>query len=66
MAERVRLALDFYEAGEGMMRQQIRRRFPEADPPAVERMLVCWLRTRPGAEHGDGAGRPKGWPRAGP
>ena len=64
-AERVRLALDLYEVGERMMRQQLRRRFADADPAAVERMLVSWLRTRPGAEHGDGVGRPATWPRSG-
>jgi hypothetical protein len=26
-------------------------------------MLVAWLRDRPGAEHGDAAGRPIPWPR---
>jgi hypothetical protein len=64
-AERVRLALDLYEVGESMMREQLHRRFADADPAAVERMLVAWLRTRPGAEHGDGAGRPATWPRSG-
>src|SRR5712691_10885697 len=63
MAERMRLALELYEAGEAMMRQRIRRQCPTADSATVERMLVEWLRTRPGAEHGDGAGRPASWPR---
>lgn len=62
-AERLRLALDLYETGEELMRQQIRRRYPDADPETVERMLTEWLRTRPGAEHGDAAGRPGTWPR---
>src|SRR5436189_2117191 len=56
MAERLRLALELFEAGEAMMRQRIRRQFPAIDSAAVERILVEWLRTRPGAEHGDGAG----------
>ena len=61
---RFRLALDLYEAGEAMMRRQLERRHPGAPPEEIERMLVEWLRERPGAPNGDSAGRPVPWPRA--
>jgi len=66
LADRLRLALDLYEAGEAMMREQIRRRHPGVDDATLERLLVDWLRTRPGAELGDAAGRPGAWPRSQP
>ena len=40
------------------MRQNLRRRHPEADEAEIERGLAAWLRHRPGAEHGDAVGRP--------
>jgi hypothetical protein len=43
--------------GEDMMRQKIARENPGATAEEVERMLLAWLRTRPGAEHGDCPGR---------
>ena len=55
---RFRLALDLYEVAEAMKRQQIRRRHPELDEEGVQRLVVEWRQTRPGAEHGDGEGRP--------
>ncbi|MFO0985264.1 MAG: hypothetical protein U1E76_26630 [Planctomycetota bacterium] len=55
-AERLRLALDLYELGEVMMRQQLRRRHPAASAAEIEQLLVDWLHTRPGAEYGDAAG----------
>ena len=64
LARGLRLALDFFEAGEDMMRMTIRRRLPHADQATVERTLDEWLRFRPGAENGDSAGRPVPWPRS--
>ena len=56
--DKMRLALDLYEIGEAMMRQNLRRQFPEASEERIEELLVEWLRRRPGAEHGDAVGRP--------
>jgi hypothetical protein len=64
-AERLRLALDLYSAGEAMMRQNLRRRHPELDDAGIEQLLIAWLRQRPGAEHGDAVGKPGVWPRRG-
>jgi len=62
-ARRYLLALDLFEAGEQLMRQNLRRRFPTADPDEIEEQLVTWLQTRPGAEGGDAVGRVGAWPR---
>jgi len=55
-AERLRVALDLFAAGVEIMRQNIRRRFPEADDAEIQRKLIAWLQTRPGAEWGDVSG----------
>ena len=57
-ARTFRLTLDLFDAGVQLMRQNLRRRSPEADEKAINRQLVSWLRERPGAEHGDCQGRP--------
>jgi hypothetical protein len=63
-SERLRLAFDLYEAGEAMMRQNLKREFPTASAAEIETRLVAWLQEeRPGSEHGDGIGRPGSWPR---
>ncbi len=51
---RMELAFDLYQLAEDMMRQNLRRRFPEASEAEIERRLLAWLHHRPGAEHGDG------------
>ena len=61
-AERLRVAFDLYQLGEDLMRQQLRRRHPGASAAELEDMLVKWLHTRPGAEHGDCPGRLRGRP----
>jgi hypothetical protein len=66
MAARLRLAFDLYEAGEDLMRQNLRRQDPQADAAEIERRLVAWLRLRPGAEHGDAVGIAGTWPRRQP
>jgi Rv0078B-related antitoxin len=66
MAARLRLAFDLYEAGEDLMRQNLRRQDPQADDAEIERRLVAWLRHRPGAEQGDAVGIPGTWPRRQP
>jgi hypothetical protein len=55
---RMKMAFDLYEVAEMMMRQNLRRRHPQADEAEVERLFVSWLQRRPGAEHGDGVGTP--------
>lgn len=58
LAEKLSLAVDLAESGLDVMRAKLVREDPEADPAEIERRLVAWLRTRPGAEHGDAEGRP--------
>lgn len=41
--ERLRLAFELFEAGERMMRLNIRRRHPDLDDAAVEKKLIQWL-----------------------
>jgi hypothetical protein len=62
-ARKFRTAMDLFEAGVGMMRQNLRRRFPDADEKEIAARLAQWLQERPGAEHGDSSGRPVEWPR---
>jgi hypothetical protein len=56
--------LDLFEAGVEMMRQNLRRQFPEADEKEIASRLAQWLQERPGAEFGDCDGRPVPWPRS--
>lgn len=62
-AERLRQALDLFEAGVHMMRLSLRRRFPDETEAEIERRLRNWISERPGAEFGDAEGRPGTWPR---
>lgn len=57
-ARRLHLALDLFSAGEGLMRERLRREHPELSPREIEQRLRDWLRTRPGAEFGDSVGPP--------
>jgi hypothetical protein len=52
------MALDLFQAGVDVMRQNLRRRHPEAQDEEIERLLGDWLQERPGAESGDCPGRP--------
>lgn len=52
------MALDMYEVGESMQRTRLRRLSPAATSEEIEAELRVWLRTRPGAEHGDFPGPP--------
>lgn len=56
--EKFRAALELHEAGVALMRQNLRRRHPDASESDVDALLDDWLRTRPGAEHGDAVGTP--------
>ncbi len=63
LGQRLELAFDLFEAGEQIMRQNLKRRHPDADQEEIERRLGEWLCKRPGAEQGDGVGKPVAWPR---
>ena len=56
-AQAFRTALDLFEAGIDLMRQNLERAHPDADAAEVERLLAAWLHHRPGAELGDCSGR---------
>lgn len=46
------------------MRQNLRRRYPDASEVEIDAKLEEWLSERPGAEFGDAEGTPGSWPRA--
>ena len=56
--QRVRAVFDLYETAELIMRQNLRRRYPLATGDEIEVLLERWRRNRPGAQYGDGVGRP--------
>lgn len=62
-AQRLNLCFDMFELGTEMMRQKLRREHPDANEKEIRSRYVAWLHERPGAEHGDGVGRPVSWPR---
>jgi hypothetical protein len=66
VAARLRTTFDLCALGESMRRAQLRREHPHASDDEVEALLAAWLRTRPGAEHGDGWGRSISWPPSHP
>jgi hypothetical protein len=51
---RMKTTFDLYEAAEAMMRQNLRRRFPDESDAQIERRLLAWLQDRSGA--GDASG----------
>jgi hypothetical protein len=53
-AERLRTALDLFEAGVALHRQTLRRRFPDKSEHEIDQLVNKWLSDRPGAENGDG------------
>lgn len=55
--EAFRATLDLFQTGVDLMRQNLRRRHPEASIEEIERRLAEWLQERPGAETGDCLGR---------
>lgn len=57
-SEKLVVALDLAEVGYEMMHENLRRRHPDASDDEIQRLLTEWLHDRPGAEHGDGVGRP--------
>lgn len=59
-ADRLRVVFDLYAAAESIMRQNLRRRHPDAAEGEVERMLDEWLESRRGAPLGDAGAVPVG------
>jgi hypothetical protein len=57
-ADKLRAALELHDVGVALMRQNLRRRHPGESDQLIDERLTKWVRTRPGAEHGDAAGRP--------
>jgi Rv0078B-related antitoxin len=49
----LRLAFELFDAAESLMRQNIRRSFPESTEQEIEAKIIAWLQDRPGAPHGD-------------
>jgi hypothetical protein len=66
MRERLRICFDLFESGLDLMRQRLRRQYPDETDDEIGRRLAAWLQERPGAESGDGSGRPGTWPRRPP
>jgi hypothetical protein len=59
-AAKLNTALRLFETGLAMKRAQILRAHPAITEADLKRRLGEWLRTRPGAEHGDAEGQPRG------
>ncbi len=57
VAEAFRATLDLFQTGIDLMRQNLRRRHPEAAEDEIDRLLHQWMLERPGAEAGDSSGR---------
>lgn len=56
-ADTFRATLDLFETGLDLMRQNPRRRHPEAGEEEIAQRLHEWLLDRPGAQSGDSPGR---------
>lgn len=52
----LRVALDLFETGVALMRENLRRQHPHADEDELTRRLATWLQHRAGAETGDADG----------
>lgn len=57
VAEAFRATLDLFDTGLDLMRQNFRRRHPEASDEDIEQRVRDWLLERPGAASGDCPGR---------
>jgi hypothetical protein len=57
-AERLAAALEMWEDGVRIMRENLRRRMPQATEDEIEAALDVWLRDRPP----DADGVPVSWP----
>jgi hypothetical protein len=63
LARRLWLALELYETGHELMRQNLARSHRGANRRQLDRLVLAWLLDRPGARHGDGEGVVGRWPR---
>ena len=61
--DKMRTALELSDLAVEIMRQNLRRQHPNASETEIATLLREWMRTRPGAEHGDTVGRRIDWPR---
>jgi hypothetical protein len=61
--ERLRATFELIDFAERMLRQRLRREFPDISDQALEERVSAWYERRPGAELGDGEGIPVAWPR---
>lgn len=62
-AQRLAASFEIFDLAVHFVRARLRRELATDDPKFVEEGVRSWLRERPGAEHGDGVGRPVTWPR---
>lgn len=62
-AERMAATADLFEFACDIRRGKLRREHPDQSPEQIEQLIDAWLQERPGAELGDGEGRPVPWPR---
>lgn len=58
ISDAFRTTLDLFQTGCDLMRQNLRRRYPDVHEREIDRLLQEWLLERPGAEVGDCPGRP--------
>ena len=49
--------MELFEIGVKLMRQNLRRDYPDETEQEIDERLRAWLEHRPGAEHGDCSGR---------
>jgi hypothetical protein len=54
--ERLKEVFELCEAAEILVRESLRRRFPNANENEIERRVGEWRHERPGAPHGDASG----------
>ena len=53
IAEKLRLALDLGECGLDVMREQLRRDYPDESDESIHRRLVAWFQDGPSVVSGD-------------
>lgn len=63
-AKHLSLAFKMYEVATEMMRDRYRHHLPNETEDEIQARVTAWLHERPGAEQGDGRGRPGTWPRS--
>ena len=64
MTGKLETALELADLAERMVRERLRRAHPDESDDEIERRVLAWLHTRPGAEQGDAAGRVVPLPRS--